>query len=124
VTISFLIMTSVWTQVGRLSVAGPGSGTEAPAQTELPVTLSITTAQLGLSVGSSRFEALRVTRDSNGRMELGKLRGDFTALRAQYPDLIAIHLQTDDDIRYQDLVQVIDECIGAGLSAVSVAAGG
>jgi len=41
-------------------------------------------------------------------------------IREQIPDQTAITVQTEDDVRYEDLVRVIDECIGDGLTAVSV----
>jgi hypothetical protein len=37
------------------------------------------------------------------------------------PDQTAITVQTEDAVRYEDLVHVIDECIGDGFPSVSVA---
>ena len=38
------------------------------------------------------------------------------------PDQAAITVQPEDKVRYEDLVRIIDECIGAGLPQVSVSA--
>jgi hypothetical protein len=43
-------------------------------------------------------------------------------LKAQLPDQTAITLQPEDKVRYEDLVRIIDECIGSGLPQVSVSA--
>ena len=79
VTISFLIMTAVWTQIGRLQVsqAGGPSAEETPQEQTKTVQLTL-----------------------------------------------AITLQTDDKVRYDVLVRIIDECLGSGLPQVSVMAAG
>ena len=59
---------------------------------------------------------------SKGRIDLTKLTSKIKELKVQLPDQSAITLQTEDTVRYEDLVRVIDECIGAGLPNVSVSA--
>ena len=46
----------------------------------------------------------------------------FKELKGLFPDQSAITLQTEDKVRYEDLVRIIDQCIGAGLPQVSVSA--
>src|SRR6476661_3624373 len=100
VTISFLIMTAVWTQIGRLQVSGGGGdGDPTPDKDDktVPVTLLLSEKDLRLAV---RFKDVKE--------KLG-------------PDQTAITVQTEDAVRYEDLVHVIDECIGDGFPSVSVA---
>jgi biopolymer transport protein TolR len=125
VTISFLIMTAVWTQIGRLQVSQAG-GTDPNDQenhsTTVPLTLLITEKELKLSAGSTVFDPIPVTRDPKGRIDLTRLLEKLKDITTQLPDQKQITLQTEDAVHYEDLVHVIDECIGAGLPAVSVAA--
>lgn len=122
VTISFLIMTAVWTQIGRLQVANSGGeATPEQQQKELPpIVLIIGDKELKLSAGGSSFDPIPVTRDTGGRIDLLRLQTKLKEVKTQIPEQTAITLQTEDAVRYEDLVRIIDECIGAELSAVSV----
>ena len=122
VTISFLIMTAVWTQIGRLQVSssgGPTIDTNEPPQ--LSVTLLLTDRELKLSAGGATFDAIPLVRDAQRRLDLARLGEKLKELKAQQPDLVAITLNAEDTVRYEDLVRVIDECIAQGLPNVSVA---
>lgn len=125
VTISFLIFTAVWTQIGRLQVANSGASASEASPTEdktPPISLLITEKELRLSAGTQNFDPIPVTRAANNRIELEKLKDRFKELKSQLPDASAITLQAEDGIRYEDLVHIIDECKGDGLPNVSVAA--
>jgi biopolymer transport protein TolR len=124
VTISFLIMTAVWTQIGRLQVAqqsGPSDATE-PEDKKIQITLLITERELKLSAGGTQFDPIPLIRDKESKLDLTKLTDKIKELRTQIPDQQQITLQTEDGVRYEDLVRIIDECIGGGLTSVSVAA--
>ncbi len=127
VTISFLIMTAVWTQIGRLQVSqagGPSTEEETPpAETKtVQLTLAITPEELRLTADQSTFDPIPVSRLPNGKLDLTKLHERFKQLKEQFPDQTAITLQTDDKVRYDVLVRIIDECLGSGLPQVSVMA--
>ncbi len=123
VTISFLIMTAVWTQIGRLQVSSSGGPADPNKEQEdkptVPLTLQITEKQLTLNAGGSTFN-IAVTRDGTGRIDLTQLQTKIKEIKTQLPDQAAITLQAEDTVRYDDLVRIIDECIGAGLPNVSV----
>ena len=123
VTISFLIMTAVWTQIGRLQVSsGGGSGEPDQTKQDVPVVLLITDKDMKLSAGGSQFDPIPFTRDAKGRLDLVKLTGRLKEVKAQLPDQSNITLNTEDAVRYEDLVRIIDECIGSGMPNVSVQA--
>jgi len=126
VTISFLIMTAVWTQIGRLQVSNSGGPTDPNQQEEkdktVPLTLLITDKELKLTAGDVSFDPIPVVRDARGKIELLKLQARIKEVRGKLPDQMAITLQTEDNVKYEDLVRIIDECIGSGLPNVSVAA--
>jgi biopolymer transport protein TolR len=123
VTISFLIMTAVWTQIGRLQVTNGGGGDVSPESASLvPVVLSMSDREFRFSVGSKVFEPIPVVRDGEGRMDVLKLRGHLKDVKAQLPNQSNISVTAEDSVRYEDLVRIIDECIGNGLPNVSVQA--
>src|SRR5499427_5391787 len=124
VTISFLIMTAVWTQIGRLQVSSSGGPSDNPDDNDktIPLTLLITDKELKLTAGTSSYDPIPVVRDAKGRIDLAKLQMRIKEVRGNLPDQAAITLQPEDNVRYEDLVRIIDECIGSGLPNVSVAA--
>src|SRR5216683_764702 len=67
VTISFLIMTAVWTQIGRLQVSQSGNATDESVTTPdktVPVILLISDKELRLTVGTTALEPILISRDS------------------------------------------------------------
>ncbi|MBL8913986.1 MAG: biopolymer transporter ExbD, partial [Archangium sp.] len=107
VTIVFLIMTAVWTQLGRLQVSqsGQSSAEQEPPPTQLqPITLLITEKDLKLTVGGSQLDPIAITRNSKGDIEIEKLIIKLRELKTQQPDQAAITLSTEDAVKYQDLV--------------------
>jgi biopolymer transport protein TolR len=116
-------MTAVWTQIGRLQVAQQSGPTEpTDEQPKIAITLLITERELKLSAGGTQFDAIPFSRNNENRLDLTKLTEKIKELRTQIPDQEQITLHTEDGVRYEDLVQIIDEVIGAGLRNVSVAA--
>jgi biopolymer transport protein ExbD len=129
VTISFLIMTAVWTQIGRLQVSqagGPSTEETPPEETKtVQLTLAVTPEQLVLTADQAAFEPIPVVRDTNtGKLDLTKLAERLKEIKEKFPDQSAITLQTDDKVRYDVLVRIIDECLGNQLPQVSVMAAG
>jgi len=115
VTIVFLIMTAVWTQLGRLQVsqAGQNASEEPPPEQNLqPITLLLTEKEIRLTVGGSAFDPIPLVPDEKGKLDLSKLTQKLTELKTQQPDQSNITLQTEDGVVYSNLVEVIDACIG------------
>lgn len=120
VTVVFLIMTAVWTQLGRVKAAsashGPCVGCEAVPQLQgdadgvgghrLAQSAQLFTAPMG--------------RTGSGRVDVKPLRAFLEAWKAQNEQTISVKLTPDDDVPAQDVVQLMDVLMGAGLSDVSV----
>jgi biopolymer transport protein ExbD len=127
VTISFLIMTAVWTQIGRLQVsqAGGPSTEDTPQEENLKtvqLTLTVTPTELRLTANQNEFPPIEAKRGANGKLELAPLVARIKEVKDQFPDQSSVTLQTEDKVRYEDLVRIIDQCIGSGLPQVSVSA--
>ena len=116
VTIVFLIMSAVWTQLGRLQVSQAGQSVDeqvTPPPTQ-PITVLITEKDLKLTVGGSALDPIPITRDTTGRLEVDKLVQKLRELKAQQPDQAAITLSPEDAVRYEDLVRLIDTVVQDG----------
>jgi len=115
----------VWTQIGRLQVAGGGGdGDPTPEKDDktVPITLLLSEKELRLTVGTTAFDPIPASRDAKAQLDLTKLAERFKDVKEKLgPDQTAITVQTEDSVRYEDLVHVIDECIGDGFPSVSVA---
>jgi len=115
----------VWTQIGRLQVSGGGGdGDPTPDKDDktVPVTLLLSEKDLRLTVGTSTFDPIPIIRDAKQQIDLTRLAERFKDVKEKLgPDQTAITVQTEDAVRYEDLVHVIDECIGDGFPSVSVA---
>jgi biopolymer transport protein ExbD len=131
VTISFLIMTAVWTQIGRLQVqqaGGPSDpSTEQNEQKTIPLTLLITEKDLKLTAGGSAADPIPLVSVEKGgkkKLDLVKLSAKLKEIKAQVADQwpSQITLQTEDGVSYEVLVQVIDECMSSGLPNITVSA--
>lgn len=123
VTIVFLIMTAVWTQLGRLQVSQSGQSAqeEQPQENKPPPpSLLITEKELKLSVGGLQYDPIPITRSDKGVIDLKKLVENLGKVKAEQPDQATITLQTEDNVLYDDLVRIIDTCIGAQFPSVSV----
>jgi biopolymer transport protein TolR len=120
VTTGFLALTALWTQSGRLQVSlfVPPAPAEGCSVT---VFLAVSDSELRLTVGGSVFDAIPFVRDPHGRLNLHQLTEQLTSLRTSLPQE-RITVQVADDVKYDDVVRIIDECIGAGLVSVQILA--
>jgi biopolymer transport protein TolR len=122
-TIAFLIMTAVWTEVGRLEVqmpGGPDGSSDAGIDPTLSLVLKITDQALTLSADGKVLEVIAVSRDSRNQLDLTQLGTQLKSLKKANKEQSAITLSAEDSLRYEDLVRIIDECNGAGLPNVAV----
>lgn len=127
VTIVFLIMTAVWTQLGRLEVTQTVQAVPEPVTPSVPVALALGERSFSLRVGGAVVANVSAQRDARGRLQLGELSAKLAEVKKQVTDQSAITLQAPDGLSYDDLVRVIDACVGSEFPSVSVeplAAGG
>ncbi len=124
VTIVFLIMTAVWTQLGRLQVSNSGQNSSEEQQQDQqklqPISILVTDKEMKLSVGGSQFDPLPIIMDGKGRVDVVKLIEKLKELKTQQPDQAAITIQPEDTVRFDILVRLIDTCIGNQFPSVSV----
>ena len=118
VTISFLIMTAVWNEVGRLPVTQEGGAPVAgePPKDVVPIRLLVTQRGYTLTAGGVVMELPKVlcTSGANDRVgpscEEDSLVSVLRKVKAEVPTQRAINVQVEDGVRTADLVRVLDAC--------------
>lgn len=121
--ITFLMMTAVWTQIGKLQVSqaptGPSESSEPPQQPTLSLNLTLTERGFMLSANGEMSE---IPKTATGEFDTDKLVERLTEIKKAHPDHRAITVAAEDGIEYQHLVLTVDKCIEAKLPDVSVTA--
>ena len=85
----------------------------------VPVTLLLTEKDLQLTVGARTFDPHPHRPGCQGPHRPHPALEQFKDVKEKLPDQTAITVQTEDAVRYEDLVHIIDECIGAEASPPS-----
>ena len=114
VTISFLIMTAVWTQVGRISVSQSGGAGEPSSEPVIVLEAHLSSSKIELRQGSQSIGVIQVSDDAQ------KAHGLLTKFKQSFPQSDQVTLTVDDDVQYERVVRFIDQCLGVGLNNVSV----
>ncbi|MBS2032747.1 MAG: biopolymer transporter ExbD [Deltaproteobacteria bacterium] len=112
VTISFLVMTAVWTQISRLEISQSGGSSGAPDEG----------TQLTLHVSSSKLSLAANGVALADASDLASLRRALADARTRWPEPHVITVESEDSVRYESLVGAVDACTGARFDAVSVRA--
>ena len=119
--ITFLMMTAVWTEIGKLQVSQAPSGpSDTPPDQKPTLTLTLTLTERGylLAAGPESVEIPKKGDDYDAAELIKKLK----AIKKDNPDQRAITVAAEDSVEYQYLVVAVDKCIEAQLPDVSVTA--
>lgn len=108
VLIVFLIMSAVWTQLGRLQVAQSGGISEALPVEHVELRVRMTESSLQISAGPTPPPALHLTRDESGRLSTEPLALQVAELKRAFPETAAFTIEAEDGVKYEDLIRVID----------------
>ena len=124
VTIAFFIQAGTWTQVAGMAVSttGASSASTTDEPPPLPVSVVVTETSLRLTVGTTTYDPMPISRNKAGRIELAPLRLALTQLKQERPEQSAITIEAEDAVAYDDLVRVIDQCLGSKFQNASVTA--
>lgn len=120
VTISFLLLTAVWTQAGQLPVGTHGAPSTDTSDVQRPLSppVRVHVTEAGVRVAWAEGPA--------GELQLltpAALRARLEGI-ARYSERRApVLLQAQDDVAYAQVVAVLDACLGAGLADVTVQTG-
>ncbi len=120
--ISFLLVSAVWTQVGRLQAQQLGNAEAPPDVPKITLSVSITDRGFVVIPSIGQPDVIAPTeRHAEGPVyDYKRLSEKLKALRETYHELTSVTVAAEDNVLYDDLVRVIDTCLGAGLAQVSV----
>jgi biopolymer transport protein ExbD len=130
VTIVFLIMSAVWTQLGRLQVSQSGQSPDPDPTPPVsqPIVMLVTERELKLQVGGAALDPIAITRNERGALITDSLGKKLRELKGQQPDQASITLNAEDTVKYDDLVRLIDAVVqddqGVLFPSVQVAGAG
>lgn len=118
--ISFLLITAVWVNLGRMEVApkdgpSPDSATSPPPE----VRVSLLLHDGGYVLSRSTGESVDLPRQG-GQLDTRGLAQALVALRGQIPDQHNMTLLTADSVHYAELIQTMDIARGAEFVNVQV----
>ena len=117
VTVSFLLITAVWTQMGRLEgttkVPGPPDPSSKPVEPQTRMHVEVPAGENAFVITMRRGDQI-VETTNVPRAEPTELGKKLDEIRRAHPgDLGAdesrtVVLHTDNDLRYRDMVAVMD----------------
>ena len=123
VLISFLLMTSVWTQVAKIDVKqNPTAPTEesVPVDPEVKLNLTVVIKASGYTV-SKRGAVYKEIEKKGDDYDPTTLAETLAQLAAEHPDNHDVTVTSEDKVPYQALITVMDLCLSHKLDGISVA---
>jgi biopolymer transport protein ExbD len=119
--ISFLLITAVWTQLSRIDVnqKGPssqGESTEVPPE-QLKLTVVVDDSGYRLQAGA---DTLLPIPKKDGNYDYATLGQKLAEVKKDHQDKNDITIASDDAVKYDFIVQTMDQALGAGFHDVSL----
>ncbi|WP_157070378.1 ExbD/TolR family protein [Sandaracinus amylolyticus] len=118
--IMFLLVTAVWSRLGRLDVdqrAAAGSAMDAPAVDRIVVYLQIRAS--GFTLGSTAGEQVEIPSGSGG-YDLEGLHARLAERQLAAPDHDDLVVAPDDGVTYEHVIAAVDTAVTAGFTGVTL----
>jgi biopolymer transport protein TolR len=119
--ICFLLMAAVWIQIGKISVtqSGQGPNTEQNMDQKEQINLTIAITPQGYLITENGQQIADVLKKED-KYDLGILGTKLSELHNNYQDKKDIVVMSEDSIRYEDLINVMDVCLANDFPNISV----
>ena len=123
VLISFLLMTSVWTQVAKIDVKQSPNlpsdePTPPPEEEKLNLTVLIKGSGYTVTKKGAVVKEIEKKGEEYDATTLGEL---LKQVRAEHPDNEDVNVTSEDKVPYKELITVMDLCLKHKLTGISVA---
>lgn len=121
VLISFLLMTSVWTQTARIEVRQSPNlpSDEPPEQEEEKLNLTVIIKGSGYTVQKKSAVVKEIEKQGED-YDTETLSEVLKQVVAEHPSNNEITVTSEDKVPYQELISVMDLCLDFKLDAISV----
>lgn len=123
VLISFLLMTSVWTQVARINVRQQPnlpSDDPTPPPEEEPLNLAVLIKSSGYTV-TKKGAMVKEIEKKGEEYDSTTLSETLKQMVAENPENKDITVTSEDKVPYKELITVMDLCLEHNLAGISVA---
>ncbi len=126
VLISFLLMTSVWTQIAKIDVKpSPTSGDEVdqepPKEEEEDLKLMIIIKASGYTVTKKGDVVKEIEKKGDSAYDVDTLTEVLKQVVKEHQDNTDVTVTSEDKIAYKELITVMDICLEQKLTGISVA---
>jgi len=123
VSITFLLLTAVWTQLSRLAVTQQMPGPpdiQAPSPVKTPPTLRVTEQGYLLVLPMGETQAIDLKQGAYDNAQLGQQLDD---VHKAAPDNQRLIVTPEDGVRYRDVIAAMDVALQSGFGELSIADG-
>ena len=117
--VAFLLITAVWTQLARLQVQQKGQGAageEAPPEKGVKITLGVNAETFNLVVDQDQTPIPK----KGDAYDYEKLATELKKVKDAHPDKNDVTLASEDQIKFETLVQTMDTLLSARFPDVSL----
>lgn len=123
VLISFLLMTSVWTQVAKIDVKQSPNlpsdePTPPPEEEKLSLTVLIKASGYTVTKKGAIVKEIEKKGDEYDSTTLSEI---LKQVRAEHPENEDVQVTSEDKVPYKELITVMDMCLKHKLTGISVA---
>ncbi len=123
VLISFLLMTSVWTQIAKIDVKQTPNlpsdePTPPPEEEKLSLTVLIKSSGYTVSKKGAVVKEIEKKGDEYDQTTLSEV---LKQMAAEHPENHDVTVTSEDRVPYQELITVMDTCLIHKLDGISVA---
>jgi biopolymer transport protein ExbD len=122
VLISFLLMTSVWTQIAKIDVKqSPNlpSDEPTPPPDEEKLNLTVLIKSSGYTV-TKKGAVVKEIEKKGDTYDSATLSEVLKQTRAEHPDNEDVNVTSEDKVPYKELITVMDLCLKHKLTGISV----
>ncbi|MCK6550861.1 biopolymer transporter ExbD [Myxococcota bacterium] len=123
VLISFLLMTSVWTQIAKIDVKqSPNlpSDEPTPPPDEEKLNLTVLIKASGYTV-TKKGAVVKEIEKKGDDYDAATLSEILKQVRAEHPENEDVQVTSEDKVPYKELITVMDLCLKHKLTGISVA---
>lgn len=120
---TFLMMTAVWTQIAMLEVQNASGGQEATPEEEdkdKPKPILVLLTDRGVKIQEEANPDLREFPATGDGYDFAGITIELKRLKDMRPERQEVKVQSEDSVKYNNIVQIIDIATGLELKAMTL----
>ncbi len=120
---TFLMMTAVWTQIAMLEVQNASGGQEAQPEEpdpNKPKPILILVTDRAVKIQEEQNPDLREFAATADGYDMNGVKIELKRLKDARPDRTEVKIQSEDGVKYSNLVQLIDISTGLDMKALTL----